>query len=114
MEKKRAHFDTLVTRYYPAVYTFASRLTDDPKEAVLLTHEAFNTTRKQLWNRRDEVEIVTTLLDAVIRAGFVAAGFKSHEICDTPRGASLARHDSNGWSPGWATWEGRSAATGGE
>jgi plasmid replication initiation protein len=73
MKTKRAHFDTLVTRYYPAVYTFASRLTDDPREAVLLTHEAFNTTRKQLRNRRNEVEIVTTLLDAVIRRGFLAA-----------------------------------------
>ncbi len=68
-----APFDTLVARYYPAVYNFASRLTDDPREAVLLTHEAFTTTRKQLGNRRDKVELLTTLLDAVIRRGFLAA-----------------------------------------
>ena len=73
MKTKRARFDTLVARYYPAVYSFASRLTDDPREAVLLTHEAFSTTRKQLRNRRNEVELVTTLLDAVIRGGFLAA-----------------------------------------
>ena len=66
MKRKRARFDTLVARYYPAVYSFASRLTDDPREAVLLTHEAFITTRKRLRNRRNEVELVTTLLDAVI------------------------------------------------
>jgi hypothetical protein len=40
MKRKRARFDTLVARYYPAVYSFASRLTDDPRQAVLLTHEA--------------------------------------------------------------------------
>ena len=73
MKRRRARFDTLVARYYPTVYTFASRLTDDPREAVLLTHEAFTTTRKQLGNRRDKVELVTTLLDAVIRRGFLAA-----------------------------------------
>ena len=89
MKKERAHFDTLVSRYYPAVYTFASRLTDDPKEAVLLTHEAFNTTRKQLRNRRDEIELVTTLLNAVIRAGFVAAQFKSHVPLDKGKMARL-------------------------
>ena len=42
---KYTRFDTLVGRYYPAVYSFASRLTDDPREAVLLTHDAFNTIR---------------------------------------------------------------------
>ena len=66
MKRRRARFDTLVARYYPAVYGFASRLTDDPREAVLLTHEAFTTTRKQLRNRRNEVQLVTTLLDALL------------------------------------------------
>jgi plasmid replication initiation protein len=70
---KRVRFDTLVARYYPAVYTFASRLTDDPREAVLLTHDAFNSTRKQLRSGRDEVALVTILLNAVIRAGLAAA-----------------------------------------
>jgi len=55
MKTKRARFDTLVARYYPAVYSFASRLTDDPREAVLLTHDAFNSTRKQLRSRRAEL-----------------------------------------------------------
>ena len=73
MKTRRARFDTLVARYYPAVYSFASRLTDDPREAVLLAHDAFNSTRKQLRNRRGEVALVTILLNAVIRAGLTAA-----------------------------------------
>jgi DNA-directed RNA polymerase specialized sigma24 family protein len=73
MKAKSSRFDTLVARYYPAVYSFASRLTDDPREAVLLTHDAFNSTRKQLQSRRDEVALVTILLNAVIRAGLTAA-----------------------------------------
>ena len=73
MKTKRARFDTLVARYYSAVYSFASRLTDDPRETVLLTHDAFNSTRKQLRRRRDEVALVTILLNAVIRAGLSAA-----------------------------------------
>jgi hypothetical protein len=73
MKPKRARFDSLVARHYCAVYNFASRVTDDPLEAVLLTHDAFNSSRKQLRNRRDEVEGVTILLNAVIRAGLAAA-----------------------------------------
>ena len=73
IKTKRARFDRLVARYYPAVYRFASRLTDDPREAVLLTHDAFNSIRKQRWNGRDEVALVTILLTAVIRAGLTAA-----------------------------------------
>jgi DNA-directed RNA polymerase specialized sigma24 family protein len=41
MKRRRGRFDTLLARYYPALYSFASRLTDDPRKAVLLTHEAF-------------------------------------------------------------------------
>src|SRR5437870_10574778 len=66
---KCARFDTLVARYYPAVYSFASRLTDDPREAVLLTHNAFNSTRKQLRTDCDDIARVKILLGAVIRAG---------------------------------------------
>jgi DNA-directed RNA polymerase specialized sigma24 family protein len=73
VKTKRARFDTLLARYYPAVYSFASRLTDDPREAVLLTHDAFNNTRKQLRSRRNEVARVTILLNAVIWAGLAAA-----------------------------------------
>ncbi len=73
MRTKRARFDTLVARYYSAVYSFASRLTDDPREAVLLTHQAFSSTRSQLRIRHDEVALVIMLLNAVIRGGFGAA-----------------------------------------
>ena len=62
-------FDSLLARHYPAVYNFASRLTDDPREAVLLTYRAFNSIRKQLWLPRDEIALVRILLKAVVRAG---------------------------------------------
>ena len=45
MKVKSSRFDSLVARYYPAVYNFASRLTDDPREAVVLTHDAFKHTK---------------------------------------------------------------------
>jgi hypothetical protein len=74
IKTRHARFDTLVGRYYPAVYSFASRLTDDPREAVLLTHDAFNTIRKRRWRLRDEVMLATILLlNAVIVAGLKAA-----------------------------------------
>ena len=63
---KRGRFETLVLRYYSRVYSVAFRLTDDPVEAVGLTHGAFISTRKQ--SCRNEVEIVTMLLTAMIRA----------------------------------------------
>jgi hypothetical protein len=69
---KRGRFETLVLRYYSGVYSFASRLTDDPAEAVVLTHLAFISTRRQLLSRRNEVQIVTILLNAVIRAAGIA------------------------------------------
>src|SRR4026209_2468698 len=68
-----ARFDTLVARYYPAVYNFASRLTDDPREAVLLTHRAFTSIRNQLWLPRDEIAVMRILLKAVVRAGVTTA-----------------------------------------
>jgi hypothetical protein len=37
-EDKSSHFDRLVARYYPAVYSFASR----SREAIALTRDAFN------------------------------------------------------------------------
>jgi hypothetical protein len=69
---KRGRFETLVLRNYSGVYNFASRLTDDPVEAVGLTHGAFISTRRQLRSRRNEVEIVTILLTAVIRSAGIA------------------------------------------
>jgi hypothetical protein len=73
IKTKGARFDSLVARYYPAVYSFASRLTDDPREAVVLTREAFNSTRKQFRNRLDEAALASILISAVIRAGLTAA-----------------------------------------
>ncbi len=73
MKTKNSRFDKVVARYYPAVYSFAARLTDDPREAVALTRDAFNSTRKQLRNRRDEVLLASILISAVIRAGLSAA-----------------------------------------
>ena len=73
MKAKSSRFDSLVARYYPAVYSFASRLTDDPREAVVLTRDAFKSTRKQLRNRPDEVALASVLISAVIRAGLTPA-----------------------------------------
>jgi len=73
MKAKTSRFDTLVARYYPAVYSFAARLTDDPREAVALTRHAFKNTQKQIGNRRDEAALATILISAVIRAGLTAA-----------------------------------------
>jgi hypothetical protein len=39
MTTNSSRFDVLA-RYYPAVYSFAARLTDDPREAVALTQQA--------------------------------------------------------------------------
>jgi DNA-directed RNA polymerase specialized sigma24 family protein len=67
MKPTSPRFDRLVARYYPAVYSFASRLTDDPRKAVALTRDAFNSTRKQLRNRRDENVFASMLISRVIR-----------------------------------------------
>jgi hypothetical protein len=73
MKAKRSSFDSLVARYYPAVYSVASLLTDDPREAIALTRDAFNSTRRQLRNLRDEAALASILISAVIRAGLAAA-----------------------------------------
>ena len=70
-KRKSGHFEDLVARYYRGICTFASRLTDDPVEAVLVTHAAFIGTRKLL-RSRDEVRLVTILLTTVM-AGRAAA-----------------------------------------
>ena len=72
MKTKDSRFDRLVARYYPAVYSFAARLTDDPREAVALTREAFNGARKQLQSVRNQTAIATVLVSAVLRAGLAA------------------------------------------
>jgi Sigma-70 region 2 len=72
MKAKSSRFDSLVARYYPAVYSFASRLTDDPRDAVELTRNAFRSVQKQLCSLRDQTAVATTLILAVIRAALAA------------------------------------------
>jgi DNA-directed RNA polymerase specialized sigma24 family protein len=70
--KESSRFDGLVACYYPAVYSFAARLTDDPREAVALTRQVFNGARKQLQRMRSQTAITTVLIAAVLRAGLVS------------------------------------------
>jgi DNA-directed RNA polymerase specialized sigma24 family protein len=70
---KTSRFDRLVARYYPAVYSLASRMTDDPRQAVVLAHDALESTRKRLGNRRGETAFASVLIAAVIRAGLTIA-----------------------------------------
>jgi hypothetical protein len=72
IKAKSSRFDILVARYYPAVYSFASRLTDDPREAIALTRNAFRSAQKELYTLRDQTAVATTLILAVIRAGLAA------------------------------------------
>jgi len=73
MKTKSSRFDRLVARYYPAVYSFASRLTDDPREAIALKRGAFNSARKQVQNLRNPTAIALVLISAVMRAGLAPA-----------------------------------------
>jgi DNA-directed RNA polymerase specialized sigma24 family protein len=73
VEKDGSRFDNLVARYYPAVYSFAARMTDDPREAIGLTRAAFRNTRMQLGQLRNQTAIATVLISAVIRSGLGAA-----------------------------------------
>ena len=73
MKTKSSRFDCLVARYYPAVYSFAARLTDDPRDAVALTRQAFSCARNQLQRMRSQHAIATALIAAVLRAGLASA-----------------------------------------
>ena len=73
MKTKCSRFDRLVACYYPAVYSFASRLTGDPREAISLTRDAFNSARKQAEQLRNPIAIALVLIPAVIRAGLASA-----------------------------------------
>jgi DNA-directed RNA polymerase specialized sigma24 family protein len=73
MKTRASHFDRLVARYYPAVYGFASRLTDDPREASALARNAFSSARNQLRKLRNQTEIAAVLIGAVLRAGLATA-----------------------------------------
>lgn len=73
MKTKSSRFDRLVARYYPAVYGFAARFTDDPREAVALTRQAFNGARKQLQTLHSQTAIAAVLISGVVRAGLASA-----------------------------------------
>ena len=73
MKTKSSRFDRLVARYYPAVYSFASRLTDDLREAIALTRGSFNSARKQVEKLRNPTAIALVLISAVMRAGLTPA-----------------------------------------
>jgi DNA-directed RNA polymerase specialized sigma24 family protein len=73
IRKKTSRFDRLVARYYPAVYSLASRMTDDPRQAVVLAHDALESTRKRLGNRRGETAFASVLIAAVIRVALATA-----------------------------------------
>ena len=73
MKTKSPTFDRLVARYYPVVYSFAARLTDDPRDAVTLTRQAFDGARKQLKSRRTQTAVATVLISALLRAGLAPA-----------------------------------------
>jgi len=72
MKTNGSRFDGLVACYYPAVYSFAARLTDDPRQAVALTRQAFNGARKQLQRVRSQSAIATVLIATVLRAGLAS------------------------------------------
>ena len=69
MKTKSSRFDRSVARYYPAVYSFAARLTHDPREAIALARKAFNGARKQLQSIRNQTAIATVLIAAILHAG---------------------------------------------
>ena len=73
MKKKSSRFDRLVAQYYSAVYSFASRLTDDHRDAIALTRDAFSSARKQAQNLRNPTAIAIVLISSVIRAGLESA-----------------------------------------
>jgi DNA-directed RNA polymerase specialized sigma24 family protein len=73
MKTNDPRFDGLVARYYPAVYGYASRLTDDPRYALALTRNAFQSVRGQLLRMRDRRSIANALFSAVIRTGLATA-----------------------------------------
>ena len=73
IKTKGACFEALVAHYYPAVYSFTSQLSDDPREAALLAYDAFTSTQKQLRTCCNENVFASVLMSTVIRAGLNAA-----------------------------------------
>jgi DNA-directed RNA polymerase specialized sigma24 family protein len=70
MKAKSSRFDRLVARYYPAVYSFASRLTDDPREAIALTRNAFCSAQKQLCSLRGQTAVATVLISGIFPSNY--------------------------------------------
>jgi DNA-directed RNA polymerase specialized sigma24 family protein len=102
MKPTSSRFDRLVARYYPAVYSFASRLTDDPRKAVALTRDAFNSTRKQVRNPRDENVFASMLISRVIRVALITPlepNSRPVSDYDTTHGSELLRNYPNRESP---------------
>src|SRR5262245_29290680 len=66
--QRNSHIQTPWLRCHPALYSFASRLTDGPRQALLLADHAFDTTLKQLSNCCDENVFASLLFANVIRA----------------------------------------------
>ena len=69
-------FDSLVARYYPPVYNFASRLTDVPREAIFESRKIFLNFRPRKFRRRHingnkPIKIITN----IIRLRFSALTF---------------------------------------
>jgi hypothetical protein len=73
MKAKSSRFDRLVACYYPAVYSFVCRSTDDHREAMALTRGAFNSARIPAEKLRNPTAIALLLISAVIRGGLVPA-----------------------------------------
>jgi hypothetical protein len=73
IKTKPTSFDALVARYYCSIYSLVLQITDDPLEALLLTHDAFHRTRKQLRGRCDEA-IIVRMLAAAVSVGLNARG----------------------------------------
>jgi DNA-directed RNA polymerase specialized sigma24 family protein len=73
MKANNLRFDSLVARYYPAVYSLAAKLTNDPRHAAVLTQATFSSTQKQLAHLRSKKAIATTLVSAVVRPGLEIA-----------------------------------------
>ena len=68
IKTESSRFDDLVTLYV-AVYSLASRLTDNPREAIALTGDAFDSIRKQLRSCCDDNVFAAILISIVPRAG---------------------------------------------
>lgn len=73
MKRNASRFDMLVARYYPVVYDFAVKLTEDPRTAVALTRAAFRNAEAQLPRMRSKNAIANVLISSVLQAGLGVA-----------------------------------------